>query len=211
MSPIALTAPLLLAAVAAVAFGWAMGATAAFWHPFWDALLARAIEASGVLPTVLVAALVYAHGGPPRWVALAAILAFLRGVAIARLVRGELITSSQAQYVLAARALGVPKWRVVWRHVAPPVLLRTLVCAAAIPGLGLAIDLTAGILGLPTVARWPTSSGQPSAWLLAGMGVVLTSAWVSAASWLENRTRRHWHMSGPQTQPTSLVLPDRDC
>ncbi len=38
---------------------------------------------------------------------------------MARIVRGEVLSLKQREFVLAARVMGVPPWRVVWRHLVP--------------------------------------------------------------------------------------------
>jgi len=71
-------------------------------------------------------------------------------------VRAEVLTVKQREYVVAARALGAPGMRIVWRHVLPNVLNPVLVAAAL--GVGNVIILEAGLSYLGIGARAPTAS-----------------------------------------------------
>lgn len=49
-------------------------------------------------------------------------LAIVSWVGMARLVRGQVLTLKQSQYVLAARALGASHWRIILYHIFPNLL-----------------------------------------------------------------------------------------
>lgn len=49
-------------------------------------------------------------------------LAIVSWVGMARLVRGQVLTLKQSQYVLAARALGASHWRIIFQHIFPNLL-----------------------------------------------------------------------------------------
>ena len=67
---------------------------------------------------------------------------------IARTVRGSTMVERHKEYVLAARVIGVPAWRIMLRHVLPNVIGPVLVLATL--GLGLAVitEATLSFLGL---------------------------------------------------------------
>jgi peptide/nickel transport system permease protein len=67
---------------------------------------------------------------------------------VARTVRGSTLVEREKEYVLAARVIGVPAWRIMISHVLPNVIGPVLVLATL--GLGLAIitEATLSFLGV---------------------------------------------------------------
>src|SRR6185503_3788951 len=75
---------------------------------------------------------------------------------VSRLVRAETMTASKADYVEAARALGTPSHRILWRHILPNVIAPVIVTATL--AVGNVIALEAGLSYLGIGAREPTPS-----------------------------------------------------
>lgn len=81
-------------------------------------------------------------------VALILVLSLFGWAALARIVRGMVLSLRQSQFVMAAVALGASDWRVVRRHLLPQLIGFTLIQAAlAAPGFILA-EVTLSYLGL---------------------------------------------------------------
>lgn len=49
-------------------------------------------------------------------------LAIVSWVGMARVVRGQVLSLKQNQYIVAARALGASHWRIIWHHIFPNLL-----------------------------------------------------------------------------------------
>jgi peptide/nickel transport system permease protein len=113
-----------LAGVGALLLGATIGAAAAYFGGWVDAVLMRAADVVVVLPAIyLVLAL---RGALPLVLSTAQIFATLVGVlaligwpTVARGVRGIVAVEATAQYAEAARALGSSPARVIWRHLLP--------------------------------------------------------------------------------------------
>jgi peptide/nickel transport system permease protein len=96
------------------------------------------------------------------------ILIFAIGISLwpgfARTIRGSTLVERDRDYVLAARVIGVPAWRIVLTHILPNVLGPVLVIGTL--GLGMAIlsEATLSFLGVGL------SSTQPSLGTLIRMG-----------------------------------------
>jgi len=58
-----------------------------------------------------------------------AILAFVRWAGMARVIRGMALSLRERQFVLAARALGLPPWRIIARHILPNTFSYVIVAA----------------------------------------------------------------------------------
>jgi oligopeptide transport system permease protein len=76
---------------------------------------------------------------------------------MARLVRGQVLSVKQKEYVEAARCIGVPTLRIMWRHIVPNILAPIIVSIAfSIPGAIFA-EASLSFLGLgirPPTASW---------------------------------------------------------
>ena len=138
------------------AIGTLIGALSGYAGGWVDALLMRLTDVVLAFPGILLAIALVAVLGPAlSHVVLA--LAVIGWVGYARLVRGQVLKLREEEFVLAARAAGLPARRVVWRHVLPNVL--PLLVVQATLGMAGAVLAEAGLsfLGLgqpPPGASW---------------------------------------------------------
>lgn len=76
------------------------------------------------------------------------LLSFVRWAGTARIIRGMTASLREREYVLAARALGAGRWRIIRRHVIPSTYGYTIVAATlAVPGFILG-ESALSLLGL---------------------------------------------------------------
>ena len=75
---------------------------------------------------------------------------------VARLVRGQILSLREMDYVTAARALGVPEGRIIMRHILPNVVAPITVAASF--GIAGAILTEAGLSFLGLGVQIPTPS-----------------------------------------------------
>ncbi|MEQ8846906.1 ABC transporter permease [Botrimarina sp.] len=121
----------------AATIGVVVGATAGFFGGWVDMALSRVIEVVMCIPSlVLILALIAVLERPTIW-HLMAIIGATSWTGIARLTRAEFIRLKELDYVTAARAIGVGRWRIMFRHVlrnalAPVLVPVTFGIAAAI-------------------------------------------------------------------------------
>jgi peptide/nickel transport system permease protein len=107
--------------------GIAVGATAGFFGGWVDMLLSRIIEVVMCIPVlVLILALIAILENPTIW-HLMAVLGVTGWTGIARLTRGEFLKLKESDYVMAARALGGGRIRLIVRHILPNALAPVLV------------------------------------------------------------------------------------
>lgn len=77
-------------------------------------------------------------------------------VEVARVVRGQVITTKQEQYVEAAKALGFSDFRIIFRHILPNIMAPIIVISAA--NFAGAILIESGLSFLGIGAQPPTPS-----------------------------------------------------
>jgi peptide/nickel transport system permease protein len=114
------------------------------------------------------------------------VLALFSWMGTARLVRAQVLSLRQAEFVLAARAMGVSGWRIGWRHLLPHCWGSILVTTAAAVGSNILYEAVLGFLGLgigPPVPSWGSMlqsarvySYYRAPWLIYFPGVCITAA-----------------------------------
>jgi ABC-type dipeptide/oligopeptide/nickel transport system permease subunit len=125
---IALEMAVLGVAISAVV-GSVLGLLAGYHGGWIDQLLSRGVDVWLAFPSLLLALLIVARLGPSlENTALA--LGVVGVPTFYRLARSGALCAREADYVTAARALGAPGGRILWRHVLPDVASPLLVMAS---------------------------------------------------------------------------------
>ncbi len=138
------------AQVVTLGVGLSVGMAAGLGGRRIDALLMRLTDVAYAFPDLLMVILLVSAFGPSATMLILAI-GLVNWPTIARLVRGQVLSLREEEYVLAARALGASDWRIARRHLLPNVLGPVIVTAAF--GVPFAIFAEAALsfigLGLP--------------------------------------------------------------
>jgi peptide/nickel transport system permease protein len=145
-----------LAVLLSATIGTAYGVTAGYLGGGIDTMLMRLLDAFLAIPRVLLLVAILALWSPVPLIALIFVIGGTGWFDVSRLVRAEVLSVMQREYVTGARALGAPGLRIVWRHVLPNVGAPVLVAAAL--AVGNVIILEAGLSYLGIGARAPTAS-----------------------------------------------------
>jgi peptide/nickel transport system permease protein len=146
-----------LSVLFAMAVGITLGLLAGYAGGLLDAVLMRTADVQLTFPAILTALLVdgVISAALPRTMRDALqldVIIFAIGISVwpgfARTVRGSTLVERNKDYVLAARVIGVPSWRIMLTHVLPNVIGPVLVTGTL--GLGLAIiaEATLSFLGV---------------------------------------------------------------
>ena len=117
------------ATMAAVLVGGTLGALAGFYGGWLDAVVSRFADIFFGIP-LLLAAIVLMQVLHHRtiWTVIA-ILAVFGWPQVARIARGSVIAVRYADYVLAAKAMGLSRFRILVRHVVPNAIGPVIVVA----------------------------------------------------------------------------------
>ena len=141
----------------AVTLGALVGAVAGFAGGWLDAILMRLVDAMLSVPRVLLLLVLVASLGSLSVSGIVLLLGLTGWPGMSRIVRSEVYSLKQREFVLAARATGVTEWRVLTRHILPALV--PLLLVAATMAFASVIPLEAGLsfLGLgiqPPMASW---------------------------------------------------------
>lgn len=155
--------------------GTAVGVYSAYRGGWVDRVITKIIDVFLAFPGLLLAIALAAILGPGIENVVFA-LVVVGWVGYARLARGQTLSLRNREHILAARALGVPTWRILWRHLLP-LLLAPLGVEATF-GVAGAVISEAGLsfLGLgvqPPEASWGSMIKEGTRYLLVAPHLVL--------------------------------------
>lgn len=159
---VSVPAGLLVVAVTAT-IGCTVGAIAGYTGGKVDGLIMRICDAVLSFPSIILAmAIAAARGGPGLSNAMIAVILVL-WPEYARLMRGQVLTIKENEFVTAARSIGTSNRRVLFRHILPSTDAPIVVKATL--DVGAAIVLTAGLsfIGIgavPPTAEWGAMVNQ---------------------------------------------------
>lgn len=140
----------------AAALGVTLGLLAGYYGGWIDELVMRLADVTLAFPTLLLLIAMAAALQPSMGVVFVTI-GVVGWAGMARLVRGQVLVVRGLEYVQAARALGVPSWRVMLRHVLPNVAGPVIIAATLGVAGAIMAEAALSFLGLgvqPPTASW---------------------------------------------------------
>lgn len=130
-----------------VTIGTTFGMVAAYYGGLIDLVLMRLVDVLLAIPAIylliLFATLQPFHLSPHSPGTLAVIIAIVSWGGLARLVRSEVLTVKQRDFVMAARSIGASDFRIMFRHLLPNVMPSMIVAASL--GVGAVILIEAAL------------------------------------------------------------------
>jgi peptide/nickel transport system permease protein len=138
-----------------VTLGTVVGAVSGYFGGVVDTLLMRFVDMLISFPRLVLLITVIALFEPSIFTVIV-VLGLTLWPATARIVRGEVLSLREREFVEAARALGLGSPRIIFRHIVPNVLGPVIVAATL--GLGNIILIEAGLSFLGLSVQPPTPS-----------------------------------------------------
>lgn len=135
--------------------GLIVGSISGYFGGFADNLLMRIADILLAFPGILLAIGITAVMGPSLTNVILA-LSIISWVGYARLIRGQMLSAREYEYVSAARAIGASHLRIIVRHILPNIIAPVLVQASF--GMAGAITAEAGLSFLGLGTQPPTPS-----------------------------------------------------
>ena len=151
----------LLVGISVVVFAGIVGITLGLVAGFFrrlDTPIARIIDAMMAFPDILLAIALVAALGPSLATVIVA-LGIVYAPRLARVVRASTLVIRELPYVEAARALGVPTWRIMTRHVLRNLVSPILVQGTFIFAYAMLAEAGLSFLGVgvsPEIPTWGT-------------------------------------------------------
>ncbi len=139
----------------AIAAGLPLGIVAGFYRGRLDDLLMRLTDAMLSFPQLILALAVAAVLGPGLAKAMVAIAVVLTPVFM-RIMRAQVLTEREREYVDAARAMGAADRRIIWRHLLPNSLAPIVVQGSLNVAGAIITEATLSFLGLGTQPPTPS-------------------------------------------------------
>ncbi len=140
----------------AVVVGVLIGVVAGYFGGWVDTLLARIIDVVLSIPFLLAGIAIVSISGPSLTVTIV-VIAFFSWSSIARIVRGQVLSVREREYVEAARSLGASDRRIMFVDILPNVLAPVIVYTTLLIPAAIVAEATLSFLGLgvpPPTATW---------------------------------------------------------
>ena len=139
-----------------VAIGVVVGLAAGFLGGVVDTILARLIDVVLSIPFLLVAIALVSITGPSLGVTVL-VIGFFSWASVGRIVRGQVLSLREREFVEAARSLGASDRRIMFVDILPNVLAQVIVYASLLIPVVIVVEATLSFLGLglaPPTADW---------------------------------------------------------
>ena len=166
----------------ALVIGVSWGIVAGYFGGRVDSIMMRIVDVLYGLPFIIFIILLMVIFGRNIWLLFAAIGA-VEWLTMARIVRGQVITVKNQEYVMAAKAMGVPNLRLFVKHIFPNILGPIAVYATLTIPQVMLLEAFLSFLGLgvqPPMSSWGTlirygvESMEEYSWLLIYPGLTFT-------------------------------------
>ncbi len=140
----------------ALLVGVPLGAVAGYFGGWVDEAIMRFVDMLYAFPFIVLAIAIIAILGRGYWQMIAA-LVIVGWLAYARIIRGEILSVKENEYVLAAKALGATDRSIIFRHIVPNAMAPVIVQATLSIGTVVLTAAALGFIGLglsPASAEW---------------------------------------------------------
>ncbi len=146
----------LVAMFTTVITGATIGLLAGYLGGLIDTLLMRFVDTMLCFPQIFLL-LVIAAFVPPSLISIALIIGLTSWMEVSRIVRAEILHLKEQDFVLAARALGASRWRIMFQELLPNIAAPLLVAATLRVASAVLAESYISYLGYgvqPPLASW---------------------------------------------------------
>lgn len=164
----------LLAAVVGTFLGTAIGAAAGYHGGVIDNVLMRITDVAYAIPTLPLLIILSAYSRAAL-VSMVLIIGLLSWMTTARVVRSQVLSIKEMDYVEAARGMGATDLRILVRHIVPNALGPILVGATLGVGNAIMIESSLSFLGLGVQPPTPTWGNM----LMDSQATMVTKPWLT--------------------------------
>ncbi len=158
----------------AILTGTILGALAGYYGGFLDTLIMRLVDVMLAFPTLFLILAVVAVLEPSIYIIMV-VIGLTGWMDVSRLVRAEVMSLKEREFVLAARAMGASSFRVIFRHILPNAIYPVVVAATFSVGGAILIESGLSFLGLGIQPPEPSWGGI----LSIGKDYITVAWWLS--------------------------------
>jgi peptide/nickel transport system permease protein len=144
-----------LVVLISVTLGTVIGVTSGYFGGWIDAVMMRIVDILIAFPALFLILIIIATFGNSIYL-IVITLSFTGWMGVARIVRSQVLSLKEQEFILAAKSLGLSNMRIIFRHLAPNTL--TPVIIAATLRIGSIILTEAGLSFLGLGVQPPTPS-----------------------------------------------------
>lgn len=148
----------MLVGLVSTVLGTFVGSVAGYFGGLVENVLMRAVDVIITIPLLLLAAVV-ARGTDGSSTTLGLLLGIVVWTSLARLVRGEVLSLKEREFVEAARAMGASPARIIGRHILPNIISTIIVSATLTIAAAILLETALSFLGFGVQAP-DTSLGK---------------------------------------------------
>ena len=174
----------LVAAGIAIAIGTVLGLISGYYGGAVDFWIMRLTDVIMTIPTLIIIITVVAAVGPGIYNVMV-VLGIFGWPGTCRLVRGEALSLREREFTTAARCLGVPRLRIVFKHILPNVVAPIIVAGtffvasailteAALSFLGIGVQIPTATWGNMLTEAQSLTTLEQMAWLWIPPGLMIT-------------------------------------
>lgn len=174
-----------IAAFISITIGSLWGLVSGYGPRWLDSLLMRVVDVLLCFPTLFLILMILAVMDKPSIIMVMAVIGFTSWAGLARMIRGEVLSLRERDFILAAKGLGLSTPRILLVHLLPNVVSPILVAATLTVGGAILTESGLSFLGLgvqPPMASWGNvlTSGKDFihvAWWLSlfpGLAILIT-------------------------------------
>lgn len=158
--------------IVAGSIGLLVGVVAGYMGGFVDQALMRIVDAWLALPALLFALyLTLVFGDALGIWSIVVILGSVFWTRYARVIRGEVLSLRERDFVRLAQVAGASRWRIMRRHIVPNVINTWMVLASLTVGVVIILEATLSFLGMgvrPPDPAWGSMIAEARIPLIAG-------------------------------------------
>jgi peptide/nickel transport system permease protein len=154
-----------------VVVGTVLGLAAGYFGKVVDTVIARIIDIVLSIPFLLFAISLVSISHPSLTIVIV-VIAIFGWAAVARVVRGQVLSLREKEYIEAARALGAGPWRIMFIDILPNIVAPIIVYATLLIPVTIVIEASLSFLGVgvpPPTADWGT--------MISGAQLLYQQAW----------------------------------
>jgi peptide/nickel transport system permease protein len=165
----------ILATTVSLSIGTTLGLIAGYWRGWVDSILMRIVDIMFCFPTLFLVLMILGIVDKPSIMMVMFVIALTSWPGLTRLVRGEVLSMRERDFILVAKGLGLSTPRILFVHLLPNVISPVLVAATFSVGGAILVESGLSFLGLGVQPPQPSWGNI----LMAGKDFIHIAWWLS--------------------------------